>query len=223
MDLSLRIPPAAPALLRRRERLTVGLACSLNWGPLRGLLSAFRRREPEVELAIEDLDEAGIAERLPDREIDIAVALHDAGVRGWRSAPLWSEPLLAYMAEGHPLAAANEVTPQALREAHILMAGNGAGDLALQRAIVAALGGPPRFTHYAVQRDNLLDLVSLGFGVTLAGGSAMGAFYPGVCARPVDSEAAWLTYCAFWAGENERPVVRRFLEARDGEAHDGRA
>lgn len=141
MDLSLRIPPAAPALLRRRERLTVGLACSLNWGPLRGLLSAFRRQEPEVELAIEDLDETGIAERLPGREIDIAVALHDAGVRGWRSAPLWSEPLLAYMAEGHPLTAANEVTPQAIREAHILMAGNGAGDLALQRAIVAALGG----------------------------------------------------------------------------------
>ena len=95
------------------------------------------------------------------------------------------------------------------------MAGAGSGDRALQRAIIRALGGPPNFLHYAVQRDNLLDLVSLGFGVTLAGGSAMGAFYPGVCVRPLESEAGWLSYCGFWAAENERPALRRFLELRD--------
>jgi hypothetical protein len=43
----------------------------------------------------------------------------------------------------------------------------------------------------------------------------MGAVYPGVCARPLESEAGWLSYCAYWAGQNERPALRRFLEARD--------
>jgi DNA-binding transcriptional LysR family regulator len=195
MDLSYRGLHATPvARPMRRERLTLGVACSLNWGPLRRLIGTFRSRAPDI---------------------DLAVALHDAGSRGWRSAPLWSEPLMVFMAEGHPLAAQNAVQPDQLRETHLLMAGNGSGDRALQRAIIRALGGPPNFLHYAVQRDNLLDLVSLGFGVTLAGGSAMGAFYPGVCARPLESEAGWLSYCGFWSAENERPALRRFLELRD--------
>lgn len=216
MDLSYRglhaTPVARPA---RRERLTLGVGCSLNWGPLRRQIAKFRTLAPEIDLIVEDLDDQGLAERVGGRGVDLAVALHGAGARGWRSAPLWSEPLMVFMAEGHPLAAENAVQPSQLRETHLLMAGNGSGDRALQQAIIQALGGPPNFLHYAVQRDNLLDLVSLGFGVTLAGGSAMGAFYPGVCARPLESDASWLSYCGFWAAENERPALRRFLELRD--------
>jgi DNA-binding transcriptional LysR family regulator len=216
MDLSYRglhaTPVGRPA---RRERLTLGVGCSLNWGPLRRQIGKFRTLAPEIDLIVEDLDDQGVAERVGGRGVDLAVALHGAGARGWRSAPLWSEPLMVFMAEGHPLAAENAVQPSQLRETHLLMAGNGSGDRALQQAIMQALGGPPNFLHYAVQRDNLLDLVSLGFGVTLAGGSAMGAFYPGVCARPLESDASWLSYCGFWAAENERPALRRFLELRD--------
>lgn len=216
MDLSYRglhaVPVARPA---RRDRLTLGLACSLNWGPLRRLIGAYRTQVRDVELIVEDLDDQGLAQRVGGRGVDLAVALHDAGTRGWRSAPLWSEPLMVFMAEGHPLAAQNAVPPEQLRETHLLMAGNGSGDRALQQAIIRALGGPPNFLHYAVQRDNLLDLVSLGFGVTLAGASAMGAFYPGVCARPLESDAGWLSYCGFWAADNERPALLRFLELRD--------
>jgi DNA-binding transcriptional LysR family regulator len=216
MDLSYRGLHATPvARPMRRERLTLGLACSLNWGPLRRLIGTYRVQAPEIDLIVEDLDDQGLADRVEGRGVDLAVALHDAGVPGWRSAPLWSEPLMAYMAEGHPLAADNAVRPEQLRETHLLMAGNGSGDRALQQAIMRALGGPPNFLHYAVQRDNLLDLVSLGFGVTLAGGSAMGAFYPGVCARPLESDAGWLSYCGFWAADNEGPALRRFLELRD--------
>lgn len=199
------LPLARPA----REQLVLGVACSLNWGPLRRRIARFRAAAPDIELVIEDLDD----ERQPPQPADLAIALHDAGPPGWRAAPLWSEPLMAFMAEGHPLARSNAVLPEDLRGAHVLMSGSGGGDRALQRAILRALGGPPDFLHYAVQRDNLLDLVSLGFGVTLAGASAMGAFYPGVCARPVESDAAWLSYYGFWSMEADRAgLVTRFLE-----------
>ena len=138
MDLSYRTytsPISAWRTPRRHERLTLGVACSLNWGPLRDLIGRYRRRRPEVDLVIEDLDETSMADRIPGRRVDIAVALHDAGAPGWRSTPLWSEPLMAFMAEGHPLAACNSVPSAALRETPILMAGNGAGDRALQRAM----------------------------------------------------------------------------------------
>lgn len=212
MDLSHRALLGQPVARPRRERLTVGLACALNWGPPRRLVGGFRRQHPQIELVLEDLDETDLDARLAHRRIDLAIAPLGAGARGWRSTPLWSEPLMVFMAESHPLAAGNAVEPQELRGIPLLLAGSGAGDRALQAAIVKAIGGPPNFLHYAVQRDNLIDLVSLGFGVTLAGGSALGAFYPGIVARPLESETAWLTYCALWSRDNERPALRRFLE-----------
>ncbi|MBA4013084.1 MAG: hypothetical protein C0481_14555 [Phenylobacterium sp.] len=162
MDLShsgLHAVPVARSV--RRDRLTLGLSCSLNWGPLRRLIAAYRVQVPNVDLIVEDLDDQGLADRVEGRGVDLAVALHDAGVPGWRSAPLWSEPLMVFMAEGHPLAAQNAVQPAQLRGACLLMAGAGSGDRALQRAIIRALGGPPNFLHYAVQRDNLLGLAGV--------------------------------------------------------------
>lgn len=213
MDLSYRGLNAPGSVVRpRRERLSVGLACALNWGPPRRLVGGFRRSNPSVELVLEDLDEGDLDARLAHQRIDLAIAPFGAGARAWRSAPLWSEPLLVFMAEGHPLAAANAVEPQALRHVPLLLAGPGAGDRALQKATIEALGGPPAFLHYAAQRDNLIDLVALGFGVTLAGASALSVFHPGVVARPLEGDATWLTYCALWSADNERPALRQFLE-----------
>lgn len=158
MDLSYRglhVTPVARPM--RRERLTLGVACSLNWGPLRRLIGTFRAKAPHIDLIVEDLDEQGLTERVPGRGVDLAVALHDAGSRGWRSAPLWSEPLMVFMAEGHPLAAQNAVQPEQLRETHLLMAGAGSGDRALQRAIIRALGGPPLNERQIKLLNRLLD------------------------------------------------------------------
>ena len=214
MDLSFRGLHAHPVAARGpgRERLTVGLACALNWGPPRRLSGGFRLQSPKVELVLEDLDEVELDTRLDRRGIDLAIAPYGACAQRWRSAPLWSEPLMVLMAEKHPLAADNAVDPAALRAEPLLLAGSGSGDRALQKTIIEALGAPPRFVHYAVQRDNLIDLVALGFGVTLAGASALGAFYPGICARPLEGDGAWLTFCGYWSAENEPPALRRFLE-----------
>lgn len=89
MDLSYRGLHATPvARPMRRERLTLGVACSLNWGPLRRLIGTFRAKAPHIDLIVEDLDDQDLTERVPGRGVDLAVALHDAGSRGWRSAPL---------------------------------------------------------------------------------------------------------------------------------------
>ena len=94
MDLSYRGLHATPiARPMRRERLTLGVACSLNWGPLRRLVGTFRAKAPDIDLVVEDLDDQGLTERVPGRGVDLAVALHDAGSRGWRSAPPRHSPI----------------------------------------------------------------------------------------------------------------------------------
>jgi DNA-binding transcriptional LysR family regulator len=201
----------------RRETLTIGLACSLNEGFPRQLITAFRAAHPEVDLVLEDLDDAELPERLNGRRIDIALALDSAGQRGWRALPLWHEHMVAFVAEGHPLAAEDPIDPAALRAEPVLIAGDGSGSKSLEKAITTALGGRPAvFLHCPVQRDTLLDMVGLGLGVTLAGSHALGALHAHVCSRQLDSETDLLTYSAFWLTENGKDAVRSFLEtARD--------
>lgn len=187
---------------RPRRRLTLGLTCSLHGGSARKLLAAFRAAHPDVDLVIEDLDDVSVRAELDGKHIDAAIAPDRAAKRDWRRASLWRERLLAVVPEGHALAADNAVAPAELRGEIILLAGDGAGDKALQRAIAEALGGPPAgFLHYPVERDTLFDLVALGLGVTVSSGATLGAFYPGVCLRPIDSPTAAIAYSLVWRAD----------------------
>jgi DNA-binding transcriptional LysR family regulator len=197
----------------QRERLTVGLGCSLNWGAARRLVGEFRKTHPDIDLIIEDGDEITLAERLNGRQIDLAIAPEGARRRGWHTLSLEKERLIAVLPEGHGLCAANEINPSDLLAEPILMSGDSSGDRAFRRAVVEALGGHPAFRHCAVQRDTLFDLVALGFGVTVSAGGAFGAFYPGVCLRPICSKASEIGFNLFWRADNEKPALTTFLES----------
>lgn len=196
-----------------REALTLGLACSLNWGTARRLVGDFRRTHPEIELIIEDGDELALAEGLKTKRIDLAIAPDGAHRRGWRALPLWRERLIAVMPEGHRLGAANEVRSEDLRDEPILLTGDGAGDPALRRAIGQALGGHAVFEHRLVQRDTLFDLVGMGFGVTITAGAALGAFHPGVCLRPICGPVSDIGFSLFWEDGNDKTALQTFVTA----------
>ncbi len=187
---------------RPRRRLTLGLTCSLHGGAARGLLGAYRKAHPDVDLVIEDLDDVSVRAELDGRHIDAAIAADRSAKPGWRHAPLWSDRLVAVLLESHPLASGATVPPRSLREEILLLAGDGSGDKSLRAAICDALGGPPAsFMHHLVERDTLFDLVALGLGVTVCPASTLGAFYPAVCARLIDSPTAELNYSLMWRAD----------------------
>lgn len=198
---------------RPRRRLTLGLTCSLHGGAARRLLSTFRTAHPDVDLVVEDLDDVSLREELEGRRIDAAIAPERCSRRDWHRTPLWRERLVAVLPERHPLAADNAVAPDALRGEILLLAGDGSGDRALQKAIAEALGGPPAsFLHYPVERDTLFDLVALGLGVTVCPGGTLGAFYPGVCLRPIISSTAMIGYDLMWRVDARNDALADFRE-----------
>jgi DNA-binding transcriptional LysR family regulator len=197
---------------RPHRRLTVGLTCSLHWGSARKLLAAFREAYPDVELVVEDLLEGDLAADFGARRIDIAIAPDNAAQNGWRAVALWRERLIAALPETSLLAKGNEVSPKELRGETLLFAGDVSGQKALQRAIVGALGGhPAAVMHYPVARDTLFDLVALGIGVTVCSGATTGAFYPGVCFRPIDSDNAEIGYSLMWTQAHPRDPLDAFI------------
>lgn len=202
---------------RPRRRLTLGFTCSLHAGSGRKLLAAFLAAHPDVDLVVEDLDDVGVREDLDARRIDAAIAPGRAAKWDWRRAPLWREPLIAVLPEGHALAADNSVTTAGLRGEIILLAGDGARGRSLRKAIVEALGGPPAaFLHHPVERDTLFDLVALGMGVTICPGATLGAFHPGVCLRPIISPTAEIAYELMWRADTHNDALEDLIRlARD--------
>jgi DNA-binding transcriptional LysR family regulator len=142
---------------------------------------------------------------------EVVAALHGAGPPGWRSAPLWSAPLVVLVAESSAWSGHRVLTPELLAGGRLLLGGAETGDRALHQAILRALGGPPAQVHYA-PRDDVPGLVSSGFGFTLAAELAP-SLPPGVIVRPLDSDAGWVTQCAFWPPGDEGSALRSVLEA----------
>jgi len=206
---------------RPRRRLTIGLTCSLHGGAARQLLAAFRAAHPDVDLVIEDLDDRSVRAELDGKHIDAAIAPEGVARRDWRRTPLWCERLIAVLPEAHPLAAESAVSAQALRGEIVLLAGDGSGDKSLQSAISDALGGPPAsFMHYLVERDTLFDLVALGLGVTVSSDATLGAFYPGVATRPIDSPRAEIAYSLMWRADARNDALRDFIGVADALAQE---
>lgn len=198
---------------RPRRRLTLGLTCSLHGGAARKLLASFQAAHPDVDLVIEDLDDRSVRAELDGKHIDAAIAPDQTAKRDWRRAPLWRERLIAVLPEAHPLAADNAVSAATLRGEIVLLAGDGSGDRSLQSAISEALGGPPAsFMHYLVERDTLFDLVALGLGVSICSSAALGAFYPGVCTRPIDSASAEIAYSLMWRADARNDALADFID-----------
>jgi DNA-binding transcriptional LysR family regulator len=197
---------------RQRERLTVGLTCSLHWGSARKLLTAFHEAHPDVELVIEDLLEGDLAQTFEAHRIDVAIAPGNAAQRGWRTLPLWRERLIAALPETSLLARDNEISPKDLRGETLLLAGDVSDQKAFKRAVIGALGGHPiAVMHYPVERDTLLDLVAIGVGVTVCPGATTGAFHPGVCFRPIDSDKAQIAYSLLWTQAEPPEVLADFI------------
>ncbi len=198
---------------RPRERLTIGLTCSLHRGSARKLLTAFHQAHPDVELVVEDLLEGDLAETFEAHRIDVAIAPGNAAQHGWRTLPLWRERLIAALPETSLLVRGAEVSPKDLRGETLLLAGDASDQKAFRRAVIGALGGHPvAMMHYPVERDTLLDLVAMGVGVTVCSGATTGAFHPGVCFRPIDSDKAQIAYSLLWTQASPRDALAEFID-----------
>lgn len=161
--------------------------------------SLLRRLNPG--LAVRICDAAG------DEGLDAIVAPYGERRPGWRSAPLWSEPLAVYVGPDHALATRPALEPADLAGAALITCGAWTG------TVLANLGASPAHIHYSGDWRDVAALVAEGFGVAIAGCSAAETFAPRVLRIPIDG---WLTYCAYWPEGGDTPALRRLLEHPHG-------
>jgi DNA-binding transcriptional LysR family regulator len=192
--------------------LRIGLCSPLSLGFLRDLIRKVRSGPDPLALSFIEGTTHNIIRASIRREIDVGFVF---GLQDWsqlQHEELWREPLMVVMSDDHPLACESDVNPEALRGETFLVAGDSAERERHMELLARTIGDtPPVVLAVPVERATIVDLVSLGFGLALTTGSALGAFHPGVQYRPIRGPIEPTAFHAIWRQSNGHEDLARFL------------
>jgi len=196
-------------------RLAIGVHSSLSAGNLRATLIEHRRRYPNVETYLSDGSSDHLISDLGSSSLDLAFVV--AGNARWngRSLPVWSERVVAAIAENDPLCGRDVIHWNDLAQESLLLPLRGPGP-EFHQLLTNRLGDSKfsRVIFHDVALDRFLTLVGAGCGILLALEGATGVSYQGVCFREIhDSDGPTrLMFHAIWRQDNDNPSLQPFLQ-----------
>ncbi len=192
--------------------LKIGILSSLGSGFLSGLIQNFAESYAAVQMSFVDGDQSEHVAAIRQRQLDIAFVTGTLDWPGCETEYLWSERVFAALPEQHSLTSLEELEWKDLAGEQFIVSEVAPGqeiyNYLVQR--LAGLGQSPKILPQSVGRHNLLSLVALGQGLTLASEGITTTQVPGVAYRPMANEA--LPYSMVWSSQNDNPAFLRLIE-----------
>ncbi|WP_449257305.1 LysR family transcriptional regulator [Bosea sp. (in: a-proteobacteria)] len=198
--------------LQRGEHgeLTVGV--SVPFSVLSDLFERFRAGYDGVAVELVESTSGASPALVQQRSIDVAFVGKIYGNGAVQSLHLRDEQMMALLPKSHPLADAPEVTFEDLRHERFILAATGVGpDLQEHlRMRWATSGFEPRVQLHRVGQCNLINMVALGFGVTIVIGTPPKAATDGVVLIPLAGRNI-MSLHAVWMESNPNPALKGLL------------
>lgn len=194
-------------------RLCIGVQASISSSFLNRLLRQWHENHADVAIEIEEGSPLENVGGVLARRLDVTFVTGSPAPVGCDVEHLWSEPIIAALPAGHPLATRASVALADLIGESFIVSRHAPGP-EIHDYIVEHLSGPdagPKIAEHGVGRETLLSMVGLRFGVTLVSGAEAEVLYPGVVFVPIAGET--LPFSAVWSPANSNPALRRFLSA----------
>ncbi|MFG2946230.1 LysR family transcriptional regulator [Streptomyces adustus] len=197
-------------------RLRIGFAASLALTVLPGLLRTFRERFPDVRLDINEMTTAPQIAALHEGAIDVGLLREPPAVEpGLAFRTVLTEPFVAVLPSGHPLAAQRTVRVAQLAESPFVLLPREVGPGLHDRitGLCAESGFTPRLAQHAVEWQTVCALVATGLGVSLAPAGIRRLRLKGVAFRGLGPDAARTRVAVAWRQDDSNPLVARLLAA----------
>ncbi len=193
-----------------RGNIRIGVLTSLAGGFLRNLIVAYQQEYPEVWIDIHDGGRDEHIAALRTRELDIVFVPGECQSRNCECVEFWSEALHIALPKGHILA-----DRQSLEWS----------DVSGEKFITSRIAPGPEFhdclvrclasnsIHVEIESryvgfETLMNLVSLGHGLTVTTAAWSHVNLPGLVLRPLAGEEDVLPFKAIWLAENDNPALR---------------
>lgn len=194
--------------------LNVGIVSSaIPLGPIENV-QEFRALYPLVEVRLHEGFTADMMRRVAEGDLDVATVRDPDDMPGTKTTVLLTEPFVAVLPVGHPLAESDTVDGAALAPEPLVFfprrAGQRAYDLNLQP--MTAAGVRPRIVQEASTWTTVIRLVGAGLGVTVAPLSATIAAPSTVVVLPLTGSDARSTVRLATRADESRALVRNYVD-----------
>ncbi|MES4890682.1 LysR substrate-binding domain-containing protein [Streptomyces sp. NPDC096012] len=193
-----------------RGKLVVGMVTACTVQPLFDALSSFHLAHPGVEISLLEEDSGKLVDYVREGSVDLALigAAHRApeDLDGWQVV---SEPIVAAVPVGHPLAGKHGVTLAELSAYPIICLPAGTGIRATLDQASASLGLTPTIALQASAPGAVMNLAERGLGVAVLSES-MTAGQPGLRTVAI-TDADVPAVLALVSAPTKSPALRELL------------
>ena len=200
-----------------REELRIGLIASFAGGFLADLLCCFRSRYPNVDVKLEEATSQSNIDGILSGRLDAAFVLGTPQLSGSHARVLWDERIFLALPSAHGLATRKDITWEEVREETFLVSADGPGQEIEDQLgqMLCGLKFRPKMLVQKIGRENLLNMVAMGFGLTLATRSMMGASCVDLTFVPIGDHDYFVTTSVIWPSDSQNPVLNKLLELCD--------
>ncbi|TIR52781.1 MAG: LysR family transcriptional regulator [Mesorhizobium sp.] len=192
-------------------KLTVGV--SVPFLVLGDLFERFRASHSGVSVELVECTSGASAALVQQRSVDVVFVGKIHGNGPARSLYLHNEHMAAVLPKSHPLAGSRKLSFEELRHERFILTANGVGP-DLQEHLAKRLAKPgaaPRVQLHRVGQCNLINMVALGFGVTIIVGAPPRAAVDDIVVVPLAGRNH-LSLHAVWMDSNPNPALKTLLD-----------
>ena len=189
----------------------VGIFSSLASGFLAELLHSFCATHSDVRTDIIEGAPSDHIAAIQQHRLDVAFVTGNPRLRDCDVKQFWTEQVYVVLPKAHPLITRESIHWTDLRDQHFIVSEMDPGpeihDFLVKH--LADLGVHPAIERCCVGRDTLMQIVSLGRGLTLTSEAIIATGFPGVIYKQLHGEL--LPFSAVWSPRNDNPAFRRLL------------
>ncbi|TDO54504.1 DNA-binding transcriptional LysR family regulator [Kribbella sp. VKM Ac-2527] len=195
-------------------KLRLRFVQSATFEVLPRLLGAFRQAYPQVVLDLETLTTIRQTEELRDGRIDVGLLRLPAAEPGLASRVVSTDPLVAALPAGHPLAKRSRLRLADLADDTFVLYTRASGPSVFDTIVsyCKAAGFTPRITQHGADVQTIVSLVAAGLGVSLLIAPTPPIDPAAVVYRELSDDLPPWQLSVAWSPDNPSPVLTRFLQ-----------
>jgi len=195
-------------------RLVIGYISSSTYDLLPMMLSAYRERFPEIDVALRELTTQEQVRALEEETIQVGLLRLPINDPTLQFEVVRREPIVCVLPEGHPLAFHEQIAmPLLAHEPFVLQSRQrGGGYYAQLTNLCLTSGFSPNVIQEVTEMHTIVSLVAAGMGVSLVPLSIKNIRSQGVVYRELVGATTLTEMAVAWLRNARSTIVQNFLE-----------
>lgn len=194
-------------------RLRIGIHALIPGSFLADLIGQYREVHPGIEVEITEGTARDAIMQVRANRLDVAFVAGTPDLPDCHTRPIWTEPLVAVLPDGHRLAGQSAIAWADLVGESFLVRYGGTGPQAHDHIVLRLAGRwpAPSILRFNVGRDTLLSMVGQGFGITIVGAATALLPTTGIVFLPFADEPEPVAFTAVWSPFNRSAIMKNLL------------